>query len=147
MKLNLPEAVRELIKPIFSHQDLGSDDLLKKCLHGQTQNPNESFNICIWKKAPKETFIARKTLEVAVASAVIHFNDGGKGILDIMEKCGFSPGHYTVSGYAQNDRARVKSMNVKASSFLKQRRKKLRAQRKGWEDKESVDKSYAAGAF
>ena len=38
-------------------------------------------------------------------------------------------------------------MNVKASSFFKQLRKKLRAQRKGWEDKESVDKRYAAGAF
>ena len=82
-----------------------------------------------------------------MASAVIHFNDGGKGILDIMEKCGFSPGHYTVSGYARSDRARVKSMNVKASSLCMQRRKKLRAQRKGWQDKESQDKSYAPGAF
>ena len=83
-KINIPEAVRELIIPIFSHEDLGSDDLLKKCLHGQAQNPNESFNNCVWRKAPKET------LEVAVASVVIHLNDGGKGRKgDIMEKCGF----------------------------------------------------------
>ena len=61
---------------------------------------------------------------MAFASAVIHFNDGGKGILDIMEKCGFSPDHCTVSGYAQSDRARVKSMNVEASSLCKQCRKK-----------------------
>ena len=37
-KINIPEGVRELIKPIFSHEDLGSADLLKKCLHGQTPN-------------------------------------------------------------------------------------------------------------
>ena len=29
---------------------------------------DESFNQCIWKKAPKDTFVSRRTLEVAVAS-------------------------------------------------------------------------------
>ena len=32
----IPTEVREVIKPIFSHEDLGADILLKKCLHGQT---------------------------------------------------------------------------------------------------------------
>ena len=31
-KINIPPAVRDLIKPVFSHTDLASDDLLKKCL-------------------------------------------------------------------------------------------------------------------
>ena len=77
--------LREVIKPIFSHEDLGADTLLKRCLHGQTQNPNEAFNNCIWRKAPKYTFVARRTLEVGVASAVIHFNDGGYGILKVID--------------------------------------------------------------
>ena len=49
------------------------------------QNPNEAFNNCIWRKAPKDTFVACRTLEVAVASAVIHFNDGGCGILKVTD--------------------------------------------------------------
>ena len=37
-KINIPVAVRDVIKPVFSHTDLGSDALLSKCLHGLTQN-------------------------------------------------------------------------------------------------------------
>ena len=83
-KINLPQAVFDVINPIFSHTDLGSDVLRSKCLHGLTQNPNESFNQCIWKKAPKETFVSRISLEVSVASAVLDFNDGGNGILNVI---------------------------------------------------------------
>ena len=35
--MNIPEAVRDVIISIFSHEDLASDDLLSKCLHGQTK--------------------------------------------------------------------------------------------------------------
>ena len=37
-------------------------------------------------RGAKDTFVARRTLEVAVASAVIHFNDGGCDILNVIEK-------------------------------------------------------------
>ena len=120
---------------------------MKKCLHGQTQNPNEAFNNCIWRKAPKNTFVARRTLEVAVASAVIHFNDGGCGILKVIDKCGFSAGHYTIMGLAESNKVRINSMNRKTSVNCKLRRKKLRAYRKNWRDKESEDNSYSSGAF
>ena len=129
-RICIPTAVREVIKPIFSHEYLGADTLLKKCLHGQTQNPNEAFNNCIWRKAPKDTFVARRTLEVAVASAVIHFNDGGRGILKVIDKCGFSVGHYTIMGLAESKKVRINAMNRKTSVNCKLRRKKLRAYRK-----------------
>ena len=41
-KLNLPMAIHTLLKPIFV--DLSAESLLSKCLHGQTQNNNESIN-------------------------------------------------------------------------------------------------------
>lgn len=47
-KNSLPEAIMLAIKPIS--KDLTKDELLKRCLHGKTQNPNESFNSCIWKR-------------------------------------------------------------------------------------------------
>ena len=61
-KNSLPEAVLEEIKPIF--RDLSDSALLTKCLHGHTQNPNESFNNCIWVRIPKTVFVCLNTLKV-----------------------------------------------------------------------------------
>ena len=138
-KINLPQAVFDVINQIFSHTDLGSDALLSKCLHGLTQNPNEAFNQCIWKKAPKDTFVSRKTLEVAVASAVFDFHDGGNRILNVIAKCGFPCGHYTLLGGAKSDRARIKNMDNKTTVKCKQQGKKLRAKRKGWQDSNDAE--------
>ena len=59
-KLGLPSVVRDAIKPVF--MDLSDDNLLKKCLHGQTQNNNESLNGVIWKRCTKDVFVGRSTL-------------------------------------------------------------------------------------
>ena len=113
-------------------------------MHGQTQNANEAFNNCIWRKAPKVTF-ARRTLEVTVA---IQFNEGGYGRLQVFNNCGIAPRHFTIQGYAKFDQASIKLMNRKATPKCKQDRKRKRAQRKGWQDKESTEeKSYGRGAF
>ena len=40
----LPEIVSNEIKHLFSCKDLGSDELLSKCLDCKTQNANESIN-------------------------------------------------------------------------------------------------------
>ena len=135
--INIPEAVRDVIKPIFSYEDLAAADLLKKQLHGQTQNANEAFINCIWRKAPKDTF-ARRALEVAVASAVIHFNEGGNGMLQLFNNCGIAPGYFTIQGYATFDQARIKLMNRKATPECKQDRKRKRAQRKGGRTKKAL---------
>ena len=42
--INIPKNIIDLISPIFSHSDLGSDSQLERCLHGQTQNCNEALN-------------------------------------------------------------------------------------------------------
>ncbi|GFS48717.1 uncharacterized protein TNCV_3444411 [Trichonephila clavipes] len=41
-KNSLPVDVVEAMRPVF--RDLANPELLKKCLHGGTQNPNESVN-------------------------------------------------------------------------------------------------------
>ncbi|GFV48569.1 uncharacterized protein TNCV_5068541 [Trichonephila clavipes] len=46
-KHSLPESILLKVKKVF--RDLTENDLLKKCLHGRTQNPNESFNKCVWE--------------------------------------------------------------------------------------------------
>ena len=46
-KHGLPPAVLDIVEPIFS--DLADCDLLSKCLHGKTQNNNESINNLVWR--------------------------------------------------------------------------------------------------
>ena len=36
-----------------------------------------TLNNCIWKKVLNDIFVYMKTLHMGVASAVIHYNDGG----------------------------------------------------------------------
>lgn len=45
----LAPVVQEAIKPIY--ESLSDDDLLRRCLGGNTQNSNERLNACIWRMA------------------------------------------------------------------------------------------------
>ncbi|GFX23734.1 uncharacterized protein TNCV_3596761 [Trichonephila clavipes] len=70
-------------------------DLLKKCLHGRTQNPNESFNKCIWERIPKSVFVGIETLKFGVMDAVICFNNGYVSRIKVFEALGIKPGYNT----------------------------------------------------
>ena len=83
-KVNLPVAIKKLLEPIF--KDLSAEELLQKCLHGQTQNANEAFNAILWQKCPKEVFVGRETLELAMNSAVILYNDGFLKLREVFRK-------------------------------------------------------------
>lgn len=54
-------AIMTAIKKIYQNPEI-----LKKCLHGQTQNPNESFNSAVWLKVPKLLLIRLRTLKVCM---------------------------------------------------------------------------------
>jgi hypothetical protein len=147
----IPIVIRDKIKTIFL--DLSDDKLLSRCLHGKTQNSNESINAVIWKRCPKEVFVGRITLEISVASAVIAFNDGISGILDVFEYLNISPGSFATQYCTKTDKARIKMMEKKSLDKQKQRRKHLRAQRKGFTDTLnesegiSYEPPYEAGLF
>ena len=57
------------------------------------QNNNESINNIIWNRCLKAVYVGKTTLSMGgggggrgVASAVISFNDGNCGILDVIKK-------------------------------------------------------------
>lgn len=54
---------------------LGTKEVLWKCIHGGTQNPNEYFNNCVWEWIPKNTFVCIDILKTGVMD-VICFNEG-----------------------------------------------------------------------
>ena len=138
-KLNIPPAIVKLLKPIFSHKDLGSDSLLSKCLHGKTQNPNESLHNMSWKRCPKRVHCNRATLEIAVASSVISFNVGQEGLRKVFDKLFILPGHYCLKGFKKYDSTCAVHKDRKTSDTGKKRRKKLRRMRKGFADREEED--------
>ncbi|GFW92369.1 uncharacterized protein TNCV_4919981 [Trichonephila clavipes] len=57
-KHSLPESILLKVKKVF--RDLTEKDLLKKCLHGRTQNPNESFNNVFGSEFLKQFLLALK---------------------------------------------------------------------------------------
>ena len=75
-------AVQDLLLPIY--KDLSSDDLLGRCLGGNTQNNNETFNSVLWRIAPKHIFCTGKTIELAAFLSAIIFNEGWTPILRLM---------------------------------------------------------------
>ena len=78
--------------------DLSSDALLEKCLHGLTQNQNESFNVTIWNRIPKGTYVGLRQLEIGVYDAIAHFNIGSKAAVLIFEKLGMRLGQHMLKG-------------------------------------------------
>ena len=89
--INLPVSIFRLLKPIF--EDLNQTELLAKCLHGKTQNCNESLNNIIWRKCPKQIYVQRRVLEIGVNCAIIDFNDGPQAINNVWKYFFIQPGH------------------------------------------------------
>ena len=123
---------------------LSDDTLLKKCLHGGTQNSNESFHHPIWDRCPKTVFVGRDRLQIAVDDASIVFNDGEMGRLDVFRNLNLSIGVHQVSGFQTLDKKRITAANIQCqeSSKVKRVQRSLAAAQK--EDK---TEGYGAGAF
>lgn len=145
-KHSLPEAVMFAIKPVF--RALSDVKLLAKCLHGRTQNPNESFHNCVWERLPKTTFHGFTTLKLGVMDAVICFNDGAQKRLEVMKHLGIEPGFYMTSAFQRIDKLRVYKAERAAKSSSKEARQLKSIQKTKSEHTQKMDTSqYGAGAF
>ncbi|GFX54848.1 uncharacterized protein TNCV_3317651 [Trichonephila clavipes] len=122
----LSNEVLNTIKPTYL--ELCTKELLTKCLHGKTQNSNEGLNGVIWQRIPKEVFACLKILKSDALDAVIQFNDGYKGCVEIFKKLNITPGYFTLKSYKHLDinrindaerekRRRVKKVHEQMSRF------------------------------
>lgn len=141
-KDTLPPPVLNILKPIYRPHS--QPELLAKCLHGRTQNPNESFNDMVWKHAPKNVFVGLKTLKIATLDAVLTFNDGNTARTKVLETCGLNPGDNTVRWLKEIDRRRVYFADRATHQATKQAREAKRQQKKRKADQ---DDDYAAGSY
>ena len=127
---SLPVAIKREIQVVF--QDLSSDELLSRCLEGTTRNLNEAFNEFVWQRCPKQTFVSKQVLESGVYSSVLTYNDGLISLKNVFIKLDIKPGKHFLEGAYARDCLHVENMVQKALNVVKDRRKKLRAIRKGF---------------
>lgn len=126
--MGLRNGVIKYVKAVFN--DLSNDSLLMKCLHGKTQNQNESFNGMIWNRVPKAYFIKYKQFAAAIFDAAAHFNRGNLATLMIYDKLNIERGYYTTKGCIAGNTARIKNARRKNSVEFQGRRKFLRGEKK-----------------
>lgn len=148
-KHGLPATVINAIKPIF--HDLAQPELLHKCLHGKTQNPNESVNNLIWTVIPKRVFVSIKTLHFGIYDAIATYNQGNSVKCEVLKALGFPAGVNTVRALRNIDRERIRGaerrerhMEYDGTTVQKRRQK-----RKLLEDEEEDpdNPSYSAGMY
>ncbi|GFU68859.1 uncharacterized protein TNCV_1548431 [Trichonephila clavipes] len=123
-KNSLPVDVVEAMRPVF--RDLANPELLKKCLHGGTQNPNESVNNVIWSRVPKKTFVQLEVWSLGRYDAVSSFNMGNVSKLEILRKVCIEPGDYTVQAMECLDKQRL----LRAKYYCLQKTKEVRKEKK-----------------
>ncbi|GFU36612.1 uncharacterized protein TNCV_802701 [Trichonephila clavipes] len=104
-KPSVAKDVRDEIKPVFA--DLSHPALLKKCLGGKTQNPNESLNSLIWKFCPKTIGSRLQIAEIAANLETSVFNDENQILITILEKFGLKINRNVCVPLAERDNRRI----------------------------------------
>jgi hypothetical protein len=125
-KNSLPEAVMDTIKPIY--RELSQPDLLKKCLHGGTQNVNESVNNVIWNRIPKNTFVSYNTLKLGVLDAVACFNKGNIIKCEVLDEIGVQCGRRMIEAMKKIDNDRIRDAKNSISEYERASRRQKRKQ-------------------
>ncbi|XP_018494221.1 uncharacterized protein LOC108863949 [Galendromus occidentalis] len=144
---HLPRCLMEELRGTF--EDLSDIRLLRKCLHGKTQNPNEGANHLIWTKLPKTVFVSLPKLKKGVHIAVSEFNDGHVALCRILEAGGIAPEPFCVQTMRTSDLKRIRRaersgrQDVKESRISNRRRKRKHDEMLA--DADQDDPVYAAG--
>lgn len=123
-KRSIPEPIMLAIKPTF--RALANPELLRKCLHGKTQNVNESVNNVIWSRVPKKSFVTITTLALGTYDAIATFNDGNITKCNILKAVGIHPSKRTVHAMKLLDCERVRRANAAINDYQRKARREAR---------------------
>lgn len=122
----LHEDVANAIKPIYI--DLSSRDLLERCLGGDTQNNNESFNATVWRFAPKHLHCGAKTIDIAAYLAAGIFNEGFTAVLKTMTTIGIVVGQQASIFVDARDKQRIERSTRRSLEATKEARTRRRSE-------------------
>ena len=138
----LPAVFFTELQPIFKR--LGESELLKRCLLGLTQNQNESLNSRLWSLVPKSRFCGKRRVTIGVCETICDSNTGAGSKSVIMKRLGIEAGKNTLSGLWEEDAMSLKNAAKKIQAKYRNRRRRLRFEKKKRTPKEVV---YKAGSF
>ena len=143
----LPEVFLDVLKPIY--MNLSETNLLRRCVHGATQNSNESINALVWIRCPKHKHHGATAVQCAAASAVCHFHCGASIREQIMEKLLVPAGKHTKKASHTKDKKRVAQSDLRATQREKKRHQgqQLLNVRREEALKDAEGVTYEAGAF
>ncbi|XP_029177754.1 uncharacterized protein LOC114945652 [Nylanderia fulva] len=140
----LPQMVFDAIKPIY--EELSSDDLLKRCLGGYTQNSNESYNALIWSMAPKSVSSGKIIIDTASNIAVCTYNDGYSNLMKIMGELSITIGPNCYNYCLETDARRIKLSERSMTDAAKEARSSLKSTKKDQEEKNINEEGQLYGA-
>ena len=141
---SLPAAVMNTIKPTF--RALADPKLLEKCLHGKTQNPNESLKFLIQQRSPKTGFVGSKVLQIAVYDAALCFNSGYASRIDVLKELGITPGKFRMQIIRDVNKKKLAKAEMSMNELIKEARIKKMRQKRAQQDTQD-DEAYGYGAF
>ncbi|GFU83684.1 uncharacterized protein TNCV_1412221 [Trichonephila clavipes] len=121
MKTKLTEKVVAKILPVYHR--LASNEILSRCISGNSQNGNESLYSVIWSHCPKESIQSKKRVEISLVTAVCEFNFGSLFTLKHVHQNASLP-LMQISG-VRDDR-RLKQSRNKTFQIAKDKRTKKR---------------------
>ena len=113
--------IAQKIVPIYKR--MSDENLLKRMLHGKTQNQNESFNATIWLRCPKTSFMGMRRVRGAVARAASAFNEGATSLTTIFHKMYIEPTETMIAACHRENRKRIRQGDLQAEKKVKNKRK------------------------
>lgn len=117
---------------------MSKPELLRKSLHGQTQNVNS----VLYSRIPKINFVEISTLTFGTYDVVIAFNNGNKGRIKVLNELGVKIGNIILNTFRNIDRTRVQKADYLALPEPKERRKRFRMIKKNLLDTEKEQENY-----
>ncbi|KAK7105461.1 hypothetical protein V1264_016833 [Littorina saxatilis] len=124
----LSPEVAETMIPVYRR--MADECLLKRLVHGGTQNTNECLNNMIWTRCPKTSFMGLRHVEGSVARAVCKFNEGATEMIYMLSRLYADISYTTLHLLAKNDERRLKAADAASAVNARRRRKEYAGQRR-----------------
>lgn len=118
----------DVVKPIF--KDFSDPKRLSRCLEGKIQNNNESINSLIWKLCPKTQGAGRGIAEISTSEAVVLFNNGNQGEINLIQEFGLTFGANARACLSELDQQIIAICNLRFLQNKKEARKNINMKEK-----------------
>ncbi len=123
--------------------------LMERCVLGETQNQNESFNTTVWQRCPKTEFCSATLVEIADNLAVTSFNSGQVPFTKLQERLEVTVSSLTRQYLSDKDHHSMSALVMMAEALVKRKRQALHLDGVALEEQqvEERERPMALGGF